>query len=604
MKRLLSVLCAVCLLLTYAPLLVSTAATAQTTTTTTTATTTTTQAIPEGLMFIPVDDGLWVLTYRGTATQLVIPSEYLGKPVTGIEGYAFHENQTLESITVPDSVTVINDGVFCDCAALKSVVIGKGVTYINGTTFSHSKMLESVTIPESVTQIYGGAFYDCPSLADVYYGGSEEQWNEIIVGVSNDPLKNATIHFAKINTGVKQIGDDLYYVNDDGAYKTGKFWVTPTDANGLVDAGYVYTDATGRFYNNEFAEIDSVLYYMEKGQPAKNTGVREIDGDLYSLNHKGQVNIGKFWVTAAGTNGLITEGYVYTDETGRMYNNEFVALEDGFTYYMLGGRPYKGEGGIREVNGNLYYVSWKGILQTGEVYVSNPNGYSVKGIHYTDEAGHFYNNVFVRINGKLHYMVNGRIYVNGGGVEEIGGELYYISWKGEVQVGTIYVSNPNGYTVKGVHYTDSEGRFYRDEIVDIDGKPHYLVNGRVYNTPGVIEVGGDLYYVTWEGPIATGNVYVTYTNGLIDTTGWHYADETGRFLDETFTTSDGKTYYIVKGAVYSTKGVLRIGEDFYYVSYNGSIVVNGTVRITADNQNGYGIPVGTYITDGNGRIIL
>ncbi len=405
-------------------------------------------------------------------------------------------------------------------------------------------------------------------------------------------------------TGVNKIGEDYYYVNADGSYKTGTFWVTATGANGLVSAGYVYADETGRFYNNEFYTIDGALYYLEKGQPTTNTGVRELGGDLYSLNHKGAVNIGEIWVTEAGANGLVTEGYCYTDEAGRFYHHEFATV-NGERYYMVKGRPVSGEGGVREVDGELYYVSWKGTVLTGTVYVSNPNGYTVKGNHYTDETGRFYNNEFVTLDGTLYYMVKGRPMQNGGGVEEIGGNLYYITWKGTVLTGEIYVTNPNGYTVKGNHYTDETGRFYNEESVTLsDGNRYYIVNGRIYNTPGVKEIDGGLYYITWEGPIATGKVYVTYTNGLIETTGWHYTDETGRFLNNEFTTDDGKIYYIVDGAVYSTKGVLEVDGNYYYVSYNNSIVVNGPVKITEANSNGYDVPAGKYTTDVNGVIIL
>ena len=414
---------------------------------------------------------------------------------------------------------------------------------------------------------------------------------------------NGGVKIVAPKTGVTQIGEDYYYVNADGSYKTGKFWVTATAANGYVTAGWVYADETGRFYNNEFYTIDGVLYFMEIGQPAKNVGVREINGELYSLNSKGQVNIGTIYVTEAGSNGLVTEGNCYTDETGRFYNNEFATI-DGVNYYMVKGRPVTGQGGVKEIDGDLYYVSWKGTILTGKIYVSNGNGLVEKGWAYTDETGRFYNNEFVTVDGTLYYMVKGRPMQNGGGVEEINGNLYYVTWKGIVLTGDIYVSNPNGYTVKGSHYTDETGRFYNEEIVQrADGKYYYMVNGRIYNTPGVKEIDGNLYYITWEGPIATGKVYVTYTNGIIETTGYHYTDETGRFLDNEFAMDGELKYYVVKGAPYATGGVLKVGDNYYYVSYSKNLVLNGKVKLTADNVNGYtDLPTGYFYTDAEGVI--
>ena len=49
-----------------------------------------------------------------------------------------------------------------------------------------------IKIPDSVTSIGDWAFYICSSLTDVYYGGSEEEWNQI----EKDNIgTEATVHF-------------------------------------------------------------------------------------------------------------------------------------------------------------------------------------------------------------------------------------------------------------------------------------------------------------------------------------------------------------------------------------------------------------------------
>jgi hypothetical protein len=52
-----------------------------------------------------------------------------------------------------------------------------------------------VVIPDSVTLIDYHAFNDCSKLKDVYYTGSEEEWNAILIGSCNPSLTNATIHY-------------------------------------------------------------------------------------------------------------------------------------------------------------------------------------------------------------------------------------------------------------------------------------------------------------------------------------------------------------------------------------------------------------------------
>ena len=71
--------------------------------------------------------------------------------------------------------------------------------------------LEKVTIPASITTVEIGAFSECSMLTDVYYGGTQEQWNEIMIGVNNDNLLNANIHFTDAPLEY-EVGD----VNRDG----------------------------------------------------------------------------------------------------------------------------------------------------------------------------------------------------------------------------------------------------------------------------------------------------------------------------------------------------------------------------------------------------
>jgi len=109
-------------------------------------------------------DGKRLIRYVGEETAYEIPS--------GIEeiGYAAFENHCqLVSVTIPDSVTCIQENAFCDCSALTSVSFGNGVTVIGYCAFSNSG-LTSVILPDSVRSIGDYAFEYCENLLSVTFG--------------------------------------------------------------------------------------------------------------------------------------------------------------------------------------------------------------------------------------------------------------------------------------------------------------------------------------------------------------------------------------------------------------------------------------------------
>ncbi len=115
--------------------------------------------------------------------------------ITSIGRNTFYECTSLTSITIPESVTIIGSYAFYHCTSLTSIIIPESVIMISDNAFYFCWSLTSITISESVISIRTSAFRLCDNLQNVYYGGTQNQWNEISIDNGNDNLKNATIHY-------------------------------------------------------------------------------------------------------------------------------------------------------------------------------------------------------------------------------------------------------------------------------------------------------------------------------------------------------------------------------------------------------------------------
>ena len=105
--------------------------------------------------------GIYAFSGCLSLTSMTIPDS-----VTRIEERAF-SSCGLTSVTIPDSVTYMGDLAFCNCSKLTSVTLSNSIKSIRNMAFEECTSLTSVTIPDSVTNIAWGAFESCSSLVSV-----------------------------------------------------------------------------------------------------------------------------------------------------------------------------------------------------------------------------------------------------------------------------------------------------------------------------------------------------------------------------------------------------------------------------------------------------
>lgn len=81
--------------------------------------------------------------------------------LTAIGNEAFSECGGVTSVTIPESVTLIDGYAFERCSSLTSVIIPSGVTSIGKKAFFECSSLGSIAIPASVATIGQRAFGGC-----------------------------------------------------------------------------------------------------------------------------------------------------------------------------------------------------------------------------------------------------------------------------------------------------------------------------------------------------------------------------------------------------------------------------------------------------------
>ena len=123
----------------------------------------------EGLVFIEnVGGSSYALQSVGTCKdeQIVIPSQYEGKPVTRILSRAFYGCAFLKGIDFPDEIVSIDDNAFKDCVNLSEVAFPNSLESIGGSAFANCESLSSVRFGagSQLEKIGSAAFDGCVSL--------------------------------------------------------------------------------------------------------------------------------------------------------------------------------------------------------------------------------------------------------------------------------------------------------------------------------------------------------------------------------------------------------------------------------------------------------
>lgn len=170
----------------------------------------------------------WVYSGDKSIKSINIP---LG--VSTISANAFEDCHLVEEIIIPNSVSVIEDGAFCNlnnlhkfmgkfasadgrCLIINNILVGfapkdikkyhlpQGIKAIAPMTFMSNEALESICIPNGVRSIGYQAFWDCVELCEVEFPNSL-----VIIGDSAFECCSSLTHIVLPNT-VRMIGSSAF----------------------------------------------------------------------------------------------------------------------------------------------------------------------------------------------------------------------------------------------------------------------------------------------------------------------------------------------------------------------------------------------------------
>lgn len=207
-----------------------------------------------------------IYSYVGSDTDVTVPSEIKGMPVTTLHG-TFSSKETVKKVTVPEGVRLIEYNAFYGCTALTTVVLPSSLEEMTEYTFyqctnlktvsldtANSKLtkigrysfaycekltgfdipsslkeleegvffrcssLKKIIIPDTVEKIDRSAFYECTNVIEIKIPGTVKEASDIAL-VGCEKVITAELPISMVTLANLQRSDDLetLVIVDDGS---------------------------------------------------------------------------------------------------------------------------------------------------------------------------------------------------------------------------------------------------------------------------------------------------------------------------------------------------------------------------------------------------
>ncbi|MBQ8359920.1 MAG: InlB B-repeat-containing protein, partial [Oscillospiraceae bacterium] len=413
---------------------------------------------------------------------------------------------------------------------------------------------DAVRVPYPTTTVNGNTY--APDQGDIDYAASkgqtfidaEEGWflfgtdgkflyGETGMGTYYGATRYVVKGYFPWHPGLALGAEDYYYFLGDvdqggNIMATGDVYVTANMTKRNVKLGGVYTFGA----DGKLCEYDGITdmangtkrYYID-AQLMMGNGLTRIGDKYIYVRTSGELVVGaQYWVPANSLN--VVEGMYTFDQDGFLVN-PILDTKDG-VYYENGAWVYYEKGvvgcsrGLMQVTEN--WVNGDEVVSRAGVIYVRSNGQLATGTYYVTNIAD--TTLGVESGDKVHFDANGLMIVMKNGIIAENGSLYY----------------------------------YKDNVI-------------AYNA-GVIQIGGDYYYVRSNGEVVNGRSYWITNVGDSGLVAKQYTfDANGVMQDPAFQKDQlngiHNGCYYVNGAIAYAAGVVYLEDEgcYIYVRSNGQL---------------------------------
>ncbi len=290
-----------------------------------------------------------IVSYKGTAPKVIIPSEIEGAIVTYIAEDAFYQCSNLKSVEIPESVVGIGDwafsetdlqkvsipasvekigqGAFCRCTKLEEVRLFNGVQEICRAAFAETALKE-IILPNSIIVVGEAAFNNCTQLnsatlsanlekvADYMFNGCTNMYQvnipESVIVIGEFAFSQTLFESVLIpDTNIVQIGGGAF-----SECPNLKYVELPKKLLKIDDGAFQLCD------NLETVVVSEDIKAISYNAFYDSKGVQIIQGEnTYNYNTYGELAAGLFEKLAAnfryeiGEDGVHITKYIGNDST-------------------------------------------------------------------------------------------------------------------------------------------------------------------------------------------------------------------------------------------------------------------------------------------------